>query len=291
MVTEVTISGGIAVTANFDGSSIAVSISLSAPLSVTVTLGFGNDPTSIPHNLLTGRDVVGAHTIAATTGLTTALNSKQDAPVNDASSFYGFVRSTLLTGIAAFTDAAIVAGDSILLAFAKLQGQVNAVKVRIGVLEDTAIFDLTTAVDAVSVVITTDINGNPLSLTDGIYCIYRNSYEGGNSARTNPNTYYINDITTDVFNQIQVVAGYNGINHRGGGLLSNSEITITINDGVISWIGSNSGFDTSGSVGVISAGYSIKALIDIPSITKITVKDLNGNVAIKAGTRFVLKKV
>lgn len=133
MVGNVTIQGQIIGAATFDGAKISAVVTIAQPINATVV--FGKSGVTI-HNQLTGRDDEDAHPIEAIS-----------TPVNDNSNIYWWIRSTLLTGLAVFSDAAITAGDSILSAFAKLQGQLNAIKVRLGLLEDNIIYTETLAND------------------------------------------------------------------------------------------------------------------------------------------------
>ena len=289
MVTEVSISGGVSITANFDGNSIDVSVSIASPIIISVQLGYGSDPTSIPHNLLTGRDAVDVHPKESITDLTITdspeFANTQITTLNDVTAG-GIIPDVEATWLGA-------TAKSVLSYLQKLVSKVYAINSRVEVLENNLIFDITTTQDAVSLIITTDKNGSQLNLTEGTYSLSRYSYNGNNNGVGNISSVLINDINSDVYKQTYPAAGYNGINHKGGNIYSEFDIKLTLKDGVLSWTGLTWGYDTPlGSIGVTTSyGVSIKTLISIPYINKLTVKDQNSSLLIKSGTRFVLKKV
>lgn len=131
MVGNLTIQGQIVGTATFDGAKISAVVTIAPPINATVV--FGRSGVTV-HNQLTDRDADDVHPVEAIS-----------SPINDSSNVYEWIRSTLLTGLAAFTDAVIVSTDTILSAFAKLQGQLNAIKVRLGLLENNVVAAVTTS--------------------------------------------------------------------------------------------------------------------------------------------------
>lgn len=271
MVAEVSISGGVSITANFDGNSIDVSVSVSSPINIIVQLGYGSDPTAIPHNLLTGRDAVDAHPIESIS-----------TPVNDNSNIYGWIRSTLLTGLAGFSDAAIVATDTVLQAFAKLQGQFNAVKVRLGLLEDRIVFDSTLLENVASISITTDKNGNPINFVDGD-CFYVLFTGGVSSAGQGLNIQLNNIITGEYINQ----AILNGFGYAGSSI-TNMKVMFTVNGNTIMASGETSrcNSDYSGIVRATVFASTKPNSIPLPiSNIRIFAAD-----AITAGTRIIIRK-
>ena len=289
MVTEVSISGGVSITANFDGNSIDVSVSIASPIIISVQLGYGSDPTSIPHNLLTGRDDDDAHQKESITGLTIAdspefANAQITTLQSDANG--GVIPTAEATWLGA-------TAKSVLSYLQKLVSKVYAINSRVEVLENNVIFDITTTQDAVSLIITTDKNGSQLNLTEGTYSLSRYSYNGNNNGVGNLSSVLINDINSDVYKQFYAAAKYNGINHRGGILYSELDVKLTLKNGVLSWTGVSWGYDTAiAAVSTVSSvGVSVKTLITISSINKLTIRDQNSSQQIKSGTRFVLKKI
>ena len=125
MVGNVTIQGQIVGTATFDGAKISAVVTIAPPINATVNFGGG----------------------------ISTIEQLPD-PISDSSNIYGWIRSALLTGLSEFTHVTIAATDTILQGFAKLQGQINALKSRLGLLENNVILDVTLAVDTVNVTLT-----------------------------------------------------------------------------------------------------------------------------------------
>ena len=330
MVGNVTIQGQIVGTATFDGAKISAVVTIAPPINATVV--FGKSGVTI-HNLLAGRDAEDAHPIEAITGLTEVLeaiptplgftpenvsskkttltNSETDYPSTSAVNRLTELdqtdspefANTQITTLKDATSGGVIPNSeatwlgatakSVLSYLQKLVSKVYAINSRVEVLENNVIFDITTTQDVVSVIITTDKNGNQLNLTEGTYSLSRYSYNGNNNGGGNMSSVLINDINSDVYKQVYAAAGYNGINHKGGNIYSEFEIKLTLKNGVLSWTGLTWGYDTPlGSIGTTTSyGVSIKTLISIPYINKLTVKDQNSSLLIKSGTRFVLKKV
>lgn len=122
MVGNLTIQGQIVGTATFDGAKISAVVTIAPPINATVNFGGG----------------------------ISTIEQLPD-PISDSSNIYGWIRGALLTGLSAFSDIAIVATDTILQGFAKLQGQLNAVKVRLGLLENNVIYTETLVNDITAV--------------------------------------------------------------------------------------------------------------------------------------------
>lgn len=131
MVGNVTIQGQIVGTATFDGAKISAVVTIAPPINATVNFGGG----------------------------ISTIEQLPD-PISDSSNIYGWIRSALLTGLAAFTDAVIVSTDTILSAFAKLQGQLNAVKVRLGLLENNVVAAVTTSLEVAFVEFLVSVSEN-----------------------------------------------------------------------------------------------------------------------------------
>ena len=207
MVTEVTINGGVAVTANFNGSSIAVTVSLSAPLNVIVQLGYGSDPTSIPHNLLTGRDAVDSHPISAITGLTAALatipapigftpenvSNKKQTLTNNATDYPSTAAvnrldslkqtdspefaNTQITTLKDVTSGGVIAdveatwlgatAKNVLSYLQKLVSKVYAINARVGFLEASYLLRYVVPVDVAAINLTVDRYGNAFNFIEG----------------------------------------------------------------------------------------------------------------------------
>jgi len=195
MVGNVTIQGQIVGTATFDGAKISAVVTIAPPINATVV--FGKSGVSI-HNELTGRDAADVHPISSITGLSEAIaigisangkaetaQSSADAAMAQAeaatdmaatntlsisnilTNFTAWVRGTLLTGLPALTDVAIAVEDTVLGAFAKLQGQINAIKRRLGVLEDSYLLKYIVPVDSAIINLTTDKYGNAFNFIEG----------------------------------------------------------------------------------------------------------------------------
>lgn len=79
--------------------------------------------------------------------------------------FTEWVLGTYL-GALTLLDAAIAAGDSLQAMAGKLQGQLNAVKVRLGLLEDDIIYELTLSAAVQNFTISHDKNNNALSISE-----------------------------------------------------------------------------------------------------------------------------
>lgn len=86
------------------------------------------------------------------------------------SNFTAWVLGTYL-GALTLLDVAIAAGDSIQAMAGKLQGQLNAVKVRLGLLEDDLIYEVLTTAPTASVSISLDKNGQPFNLYECVLYI------------------------------------------------------------------------------------------------------------------------
>lgn len=286
MVGNVTIQGQIVGKATFDGAKISAVVTIAPPINATVV--FGRSGVSV-HNELTGRDAVDVHPKESITGLGLTdspefSNTQITTLQSDATS--GIIQADEATWLGA-------TAKSVLSYLQKLVSKVYAINRRVAVLENNVIFDITTTQDVVSVIITTDKNGSQLNLTDGTYSLSRYSYNGNNNGVGNISSVLINDINSDVYKQFYTAAGYNGINHRGGILYSEFEVKLTLKNGVLSWTGISWGYDTAIAAisSILSIGVSVKTLITITSINKLTIRDQNSSQQIKSGTRFVLKKV
>jgi hypothetical protein len=103
--------------------------------------------------------------------VTTELGKKQDiikfTPEAEPGSFASWVRGVLLTGLGAFTNFAILAEDTLIVALGKLQGQINSLAARVGKLEDNVFVDITITTPVTSVDITTDKHGSDLNIPEG----------------------------------------------------------------------------------------------------------------------------
>lgn len=165
---------------------------------------------------------------------------------------------------------------------------------RLDAIEDKLIVSYIVPVDAASVVIDKDRHGNPLNLTDGRYEISRCSFVGCNAGIANPSSIYVNNIDlVGAFIQTSIIAGYNGINIRGGTRYTYSIVNLQLSDGVVYFdavsIGANN--ETTASSRNNLQGFSVKSVVTINTIASLVFKDLLGSVNIKAGTVITIKRL
>lgn len=285
MVGNVTIQGQIVGTATFDGAKISAVVTVAPPINATVI--FGRSGVTV-HNLLTGRDDIDAHQKESITGLTIADSpefANTQITTLDSVDNGGIIPNAEATWLGA-------TAKSVLSYLQKLVSKVYAIDGRVYAIENNVIFDITTTEDVLSFVITTDIKGNAINLTDGQYRLQRLSYNGSVALANNVVTFFINDINTDVYSQSFASANYWGINHRGGTFYNEVTLILNLKNGVLTWQGLSTGTNAKDAYSsTIIQGYSIKSLITINAITKLTVKDILGLQPIKAGTRFRLIKI
>lgn len=155
---------------NFALATQEVRVTTTAYSSRIVRMVSGNVPAAadiaIDTASLTDKTITNVQKVAeaADTALAAAA-SNTSTIANILSNFTTWVLGTYL-GALTLLDAAVAAGESIQVMAGKLQGQVNAIKSRVGLLEDNVIADITISNTVSYVDITTDAHGNPLSLKD-----------------------------------------------------------------------------------------------------------------------------
>ena len=261
MVGNVTIQGQIVGTATFDGAKISAVVTIMPPINATVNFGGG----------------------------ISTIEQFPD-PISDSSNIYGWIRSALLTGLSAFTDVAIVATDTILQAFAKLQGQVNAIKVRLGVLEDNYLLSYVVPSDTSLITLTLDKNGKPLCFVNNDEIVVQII---GKTNRTDNSGYiYLrpNNVSSSEY-------CYNG-NARYVGFIGyaapiiNQKWTLSITtDSVHCLLQSNTSLSDYSSYNMRVLTLFTKLVSDGGSVVSpITRLDLITSATIYAGTEIIIKK-
>lgn len=253
MVGNVTIQGQIVGTATFDGAKISAVVTIAPPINATVNFGGG----------------------------ISTIEQLPD-PISDSSNIYGWIRSALLTGLSAFTDVTIAATDTILQGFAKLQGQLNAVKVRLSVLEGNIIFDTTLAAASSSLVITTDSLGVALSLNEVDIMIIHPAMP------TNEMRLQVNDIATNYYtyayynrSSFAIICGYYG------GVITGQLRYDAISHQLIGDFIGRSKYSATQYTSYVSSGF-IEAPNMVNKVNKLVLWMATGQLPI--GTRIVLKK-
>ena len=177
---------------------------------------------------------------------------------------------------------------SVLQHLVKLWGVVNDLAVRVGLLEDNLILELTVTEDTYLVEITQDKNGNPLNLIGK----YKVTIIGKSPTALASNlcTIGINDITSNSYYSSYQATGYNGINFRGGTKSLYFDFALTIAGGGIAWNGTSYGvnYNLSNTSSPIN-GYSLDD-VTINSITKLAITFMNGSAVISNGTKIKITR-
>lgn len=205
----------------------------------------------------------------------TATAAQQSAG-NIITNFNSWVRATLLTGIGAFTNFSIAATDTILSAFAKLQGQINAFATRITSLENKLIYEETILNDITAVSYTLTGFSIPPNKT---FKIYWDAPANGGSA----GNYFLVQLNLDTRSIYQrAITLGNGWIMQQGYTHTRSQISMTLLDGDILggdlaiWNNSGSYSRTLDALGTYRAGWDV--------ITSITLLRTN-TPKIPAGTK------
>lgn len=177
---------------------------------------------------------------------------------------------------------------SVLQHLVKLWGVVNDLAVRVGLLEDNLILELTVTEDTYLVEITQDKNGNPLNLTGK----YKVTIIGKSSTALASNvcTIGINDITSNSYYSSYQATGYNGINFRGGTKSLYFDFALTIAGGGIAWNGTSYGVnDNLSNTSSYINGCSLDD-VTINSITKLAITFKIGSAVISNGTKIKITR-
>jgi len=200
---------------------------------------------------------------------------------NILSNFTAWVLGTYL-GALTLLDVAIAAGESIQVMAGKLQGQVNAIKARLVLVEDDLIYEVVTTSLVSSITISNDKDGNNLSLDKCILYVTRPETTG------NVIHIQINGINGAVYN------GYGGINKNFFQLLCGTIFTYMKYE--LYYNSSYNSICCFGSATYLtpSYGYSVNNGHSNPGSFAYNIREIKifppaGNFPI--GTKIVLKKI
>lgn len=158
---------------------------------------------------------------------------------------------------------------------------------RLGLLEDKYILKYVVPVDSNIIELTTDKNGNNLNITSD-FSIELLICGGGMTG--NVGTIFLNEITADgtYYNAYGNLSGYNGINYRCGSIFHKTLVDVKFTDNIIAWVSQSGGVNSDNtSLVQFHAGNS---LINVPHISKFTIKESLGSKTILAGSIITIKK-
>lgn len=169
-------------------------------------------------------------------------------------------------------------------------GLVNYVKAlagRVGLLEDSDILKYVVPVDSNIIELTTDKNGNNLNITSD-FSIELLICGGGLAG--NVGTIFLNEITADgtYYNSYHNSSPYNGINYRCGDIFHKVLVDVKFTDNIIAWVSQSGGINSDNTYTI--QFHTGKSLINVPHISKFTIKESLGSKTILAGSIIKIKK-